>query len=173
MTADGAARIRFSAATRSMSAWSITAMSPGQSRFTSSFVRRSARAGPTTISPGSISNSGSEYCSMAIGCSLLPVGQAELRLEDLMEVAGVEGHEPGRPGPLSAGHAIARREPTHLSAVEHEPHRQLAGHFEFQFLLRAEHERTVEQHVGGHGGEDQAAVAGGDDGALGGEVVRR
>src|SRR5207237_9937526 len=116
-----------SAATRSMSAWSITAMSPGQSRFTSSFVRRSARAGPTTISPGSISNSGSEYCSMAIGCSLLPVGQAELRLEDLMEVAGVEGHEPGRPGPLSAGHAIARREPTHLSAVEHEPHRTPGG----------------------------------------------
>src|SRR5437763_12708987 len=154
--------MRFSAATRSMSAWSMMAISPGQSRFTSSFVRRSARAGATTMSPGSRSNSGSEYCSMATVTSLLPVGQAELRLQHLVEVAGVEGHETGRPGALVAGHAIARSEPTHLSAVEDEPDGQLAGHLEFKFLLGAEHQRALEQHVGGDGGHDQATVAGGD-----------
>src|SRR5687768_12742587 len=137
--ADGAQRIRFSAATRSMSAWSMTAMSPGRSRLTRSLVRRSARAGPVTTSPGLISNS-SENCSMAIESLLLPVRQTELRLENLMEVAGVEGHDPGGSGSLRTRHAIARRQPTHLSAVEHQPHGQLAGHFELEFLVRAQHQ---------------------------------
>ena len=84
---------------------------------------------------------------MAIGVALLPVRQTELRLEDLMEVAGVEGHEPGGPGALGARHAIARRQPTHLSAVEDEPDRQLAGHFELELLLGAQHQRALKQHV--------------------------
>ena len=45
-TAAAPAAIRPSAATRSMSRWSMTAMSPGSSRFTRSLVRRSTRAGP-------------------------------------------------------------------------------------------------------------------------------
>src|SRR5207302_864635 len=52
MTAPGWASTSSSAARRSRSSWSMTAMSPGCSRLVSRLVRRSTRAGPMTTEPG-------------------------------------------------------------------------------------------------------------------------
>src|SRR3954465_15250148 len=52
-TAPGRLATRDSAATTSMSVWSMTAMSPGSSRLVRCFVRRSMRTRPTTPGPPS------------------------------------------------------------------------------------------------------------------------
>src|ERR1700738_1044526 len=52
MTAEGRQATSASAATRSMSWWSMTAISPGRNRLVRFLVRRSTRATPPVAAPG-------------------------------------------------------------------------------------------------------------------------
>src|SRR3954447_3319542 len=125
-TAAGRRATSDSAATTSMSTWSITATSPGSSRFVRFLVRRSMRAGPMTPGP--------------------PSGAARRRVRNILtrrwSHGAIDGRSAARPAPCPPGLPVAHGagSPLHLGGGEELPGVRLRG---AGVLHPAEHPREL------------------------------
>jgi hypothetical protein len=77
----------------------------------------------------------------------LPVAQTELGLEDAEEVAGTEGHEPGRLVRPRGPDGVAGPERAEGGSVERQRGGAVAQHLDAHHGRGRQHEGTVEEHV--------------------------
>src|SRR5438270_5117680 len=117
--------------------------------------------GPSTRRRSSMTPRSRTASSVSIG--VLPVRETELGLHDFEEVAPLEGDEAGGVGGRCAGDCVAPPHRPQLAAVYGQDRRPVVDELDANGLRLVEHEAPVEEHVGGHGRDDQGPLARRDD----------
>ena len=111
-----------------------------------------------------LSEHGAPSCPPRLPMNRLPVGQPELRLQDLVVAVRAEANEPGGLGGWPTLNDIAGVDRQDESAVDGHLGAAMSEHFDLDLFRRVEHECAVEEHVRRDGGEQQRLVAWRHDG---------